>query len=65
MTTIISPNNDGPCIMRMIVGASGATYEVREWPLQVARHRSVFENRAPVRVQTRGARGRFGKAVWA
>lgn len=64
MTTIIEPNNDGPCIQRTITRGA-TTFELREWPLHVARHRSVTENRAPVRVQTRGARGRFGKAVLA
>lgn len=65
MTAIIEPNANGPCIQRMIVGASGASFELREWPVQVARARSVRENRAPVRSQGRDVAGRFGKVVLA
>ncbi|WP_447724561.1 hypothetical protein [Sphingomonas koreensis] len=64
MTTIIEPNNGGPCIQRTITRGA-TTFELREWPLHVARARSVRENRVPVRSQGRDVAGRFGKAVLA
>lgn len=54
----------GPCI-EWTFSRGAATFVCREYPMHIAAHRSVCENRAPVRVQTRGARGRFGKAVLA
>ena len=63
MTAIIG-SMDNPCVRRMVT-TGRATFELREWPLQVARFRSVIENRDPVSAQGRDARGRFGKAVLA
>lgn len=64
MTAILSTEN-GPCIMRTIAGAGGATFELREWPVQIARHRSVNENRPATSKAHRDARGRFdGRRVF-
>jgi hypothetical protein len=54
----------GPCIERTF-SRGAATFVCREYPMHVAAHLSVFENRAPVRMQSRAATGRFGKAVLA
>ncbi|ODP39290.1 hypothetical protein [Sphingomonas turrisvirgatae] len=53
-----------PCIQRTITRGA-ATFDCREWPLHVARHRSVLENRPSNVSQGRDPRGRFGAMVFA
>lgn len=64
MTAILSTEN-GPCIMRTVAGARGDTFELREWPVQVARYRSVIENKPASSAAHRDALGRFdGRRVF-
>lgn len=64
MTTILD-TQQGPCIVRTISGATGATFETREYPLHVARYRSVIENMTPTFAQTRDDKGRYAGKVLA
>lgn len=63
--TAILDTQQGPCIMRTVSGATGATFETREYPLHVARYRSVIENRPSSFAQRRDIKGRYAGKVLA
>lgn len=61
--TAIHMGIDGEPYVTRHIESRGETFTHREWPLQIARFRSVLENRPPIRVQSRASNGRYGKTV--